>query len=438
MKGSVYKRCPCPVEYDAKGNRKACRKAHGSWVFVADLGPNRQGRRQQVRRSGFVSRAAAEQALAELVDQVSKGQIAHDDHQTVAAFLRAWLDSKTQQGLRPTTVRNYRLHLDAYLIPELGHLRLRDLRPGHVEAMLTALATPGRGSRPIGATTIRRVHATLRSALATAKRHRLISYNPAVDVELPRTTRPQVQPWEPEELGAFLDYAATDRLGPIYELIAFTGLRRGEACGLRWSDVDLLRRRLTITQQHVQVGHQVVVGPIKTASGQGRIVDLDEHTVGTLLALRLRQEHERHQWGPAWTDTGLVFTREDGTAYHPERVTKAFRRLTLAAGLRPVRLHDLRHGQASLMLAAGVPLAVVSKRLGHSSIAITSDTYSHLLKGVGRAAADAAAALVPRTTNSGPAADLCDHSVTTPGETQADGASGKREMAGRKGAPPGT
>lgn len=124
--------------------------------------------------------------------------------------------------------------------------------------------------------------------------------------------------------------------------------------------------------------------------------------VGTLLAHRLQQDEERAVWGEAWQETGLVFTREDGSMLHPEYVTRHFQRLAQAAGLRVVRLHDLRHGQASLMLAAGVPLALVSKRLGHSSYTLTADTYSHMLQGVGRDAANSAASLVPRKIPSNP------------------------------------
>jgi integrase len=146
----------------------------------------------------------------------------------------------------------------------------------------------------------------------------------------------------------------------------------------------------------VVIGHELRFGPPKTASGDARVVDLDHGTVGALLGHRLAQDAERAAWGPAYADHGLVFARENGEPLHPETVTKRFGKLAEAASLRPVRLHDLWHGQASLMLAAGVPLAVVSKRLGHSSVSITSDTYSHLLEGVGREAAERAAALVPR------------------------------------------
>lgn len=280
--------------------------------------------------------------------------------------------------------------------PLLGRERLRDLRPTHIEQLLREATKPGNG-RNMGPASIRRLHATVRSALGTAKRRRLITFNPAVDVELPSAPRPRVQPWEPAELGAFLDSIAADRFGPLFELIAATELRRGEAVGLRWADVDLARGVLVVRQQIVQLsgaqppcpycGGQhlgAAFGRPKTASGEDRTVELDGGVVGVLMAHRLQQDAERATWGAAYSDHGLVFARENGTPIAPERVTKRFAQLVSAAGLRPIRLHDLRHGQASLMLAAGVPIAVVSKRLGHSTISLTSDTYSHLLQGVGR------------------------------------------------------
>ena len=139
--------------------------------------------------------------------------------------------------------------------------------------------------------------------------------------------------------------------------------------------------------------------------------------MGALLSHQLRQQGERDAWGDAYADHGLVFAREDGNPLRPDDVTKLFGSLVDAAGLRRIRLHDLRHGQASLMLAAGIDMAIVSKRLGHSTITITSDTYSHLLGGVGRDAADRASALIPRapkTVQDAPPADQRDHLVITP------------------------
>ncbi|HEX8095075.1 tyrosine-type recombinase/integrase [Jatrophihabitans sp.] len=419
----MTKRCNCPPAYSAKGERLACKLRHGSWSYVADAGRDpKTGKRRQVKRSGFATKVEAEQALAELVDSIGKGTLAHDERQTLAHFLAEWLTEKERNGLRPTTLRGYRDHIDGLIVPLLGRERLRDLRPTHVEQLLREAAKAGNG-RNMGPASIRRLHATVRSALGTAKRRRLITFNPAVDVELPSAPRPRVQPWEPAELGAFLDSIAADRFGSLFELIAATGLRRGEAVGLRWADVDLARGVLVVRQQLVALsgaqppcaycGRQhlgAAFGRPKTASGEDRTVELDGGVVGVLMAHRLQQDIERATWGAAYSDHGLVFAREDGTPIAPERVTKRFAQLVNAAGLRSIRLHDLRHGQASLMLAAGVPIAVVSKRLGHSTITLTSDTYSHMLQGVGRDAAERAAALVPRAPKA-PPASACDRPI---------------------------
>ena len=274
-----------------------------------------------------------------------------------------------------------------------------------------------------------------------------ICFSPARFLDLPDYRRPPVSPWSPAELGAFLDQAASHRLGVLFEVMALTGLRRGEALGLRWSDVDLTGMVITVRQQLVQVGSAMAFGPPKTASGEHRSVELDTIAAGALLGHRLAQEAERARAGDAYNDLDLVFAREDGSPIPPEVATKTFRRLTdevrfpddadlpgdQRRRLRRVRLHDLRHGQASLMLAAGVPLAVVSKRLGHSTITITSDTYSHLLEGVGRAAARRAAALIPRASR-----DARDTDVTQTTSETTQRSRPEDESAGQTGAPPGT
>ncbi|PRY13601.1 site-specific recombinase XerD [Kineococcus rhizosphaerae] len=367
------------------------------------------GERVQSKRGGFATKRDAEAQLAEVLDAQRRGVKPSAGAVLVGDYLRDWLEAKVAAGLRPTTARSYRSHIENYLVPHLGTIRLRELTALDVEKGLREAATsPIRGAGPA---TIGRVRATLRSALGSAVRKRLVPFNAAGNLDLPRAPRPKVRPWEPEEVGAFLDHAATDPLGVLYEVIVMSGLRRGEALGLRWADVDVDRGVLTIRQALVTArndeadpcvvcgGHEsTTFGPPKTASGEARIVDLDERTTGALLAQRIAQDADREAWGTRYVDHDLVFAQPDGMPLQPDRVTKHFVALAREAGLRPIRLHDLRHGQASLLLAAGVDLAVVSKRLGHSSFALTVDTYSHLLGGVGRAAADAAAGLVPRST----------------------------------------
>jgi len=437
VKGSILKRCPCG---GAVG--KACKKRHGTWSYVADIGRDpKTGKRRQEKRGGFRTAEDASAALAKLISDLSTGQHAHDDRQTVGVFLTTWIENKVDGGLRPTTERSYRAHIRDHLTPHMGHLRLRDLRPGHVAAMLRAA-----GKAPsTGAASVRRIHATLRSALTSAVRQQLVAFNAAANVELPAAPRPKVRPWEPAELGAFLDSIGADRLAGLFELVAMTGLRRGEACGLRWDDVDLVAARLVVRQQVVQVGghhacpycapgHRgLMFGPPKTSSGEARVVELDAGTVGVLLAHKLSQDAEREQWGEAYIEHGLVFAREDGNPLRLELVTERFGQLAGAAGLRVIRLHDLRHGAASLRLASGTDIAVVSKMLGHSSISITSDTYSHLLEGVGRAASERAAALIPRDRK-----NARDQSVTRDEESAVPNPESADVFPGEEGAPSGT
>src|SRR4051812_14388555 len=318
-----------------------------------------------------------------------------------------------------------------------GHIRLTQLRDVHIERLYAALPLVGRAApgddvpdevrrilavrgwteqvRPMGATSIRRVHATLMSALNTAVKRKLLLANPAAHVELPtgrraravvwtaeriavwqRTgVRPVVAVWTPQQTGVFLDAAAQHRLYPLFHLIAFRGLRRGEAVGLRWEDVDLEGRSLTVTQQVVQLGWELEVGEPKTDTG-ARTVSLDEASAAALTAWRRTQAGEARTWGAAWHHTGLVFTREDGSGLHPAAVTDTFQSIAERAGLPPIRLHDLRHTAASLALQAGVPMKVVSEQLGHSPLAITADTYTSVLPAVAHAAADAVAGIIPR------------------------------------------
>jgi integrase len=176
----------------------------------------------------------------------------------------------------------------------------------------------------------------------------------------------------------------------MLHLAAFAGLRRGELCRLRWQDVDLDARTVDVAWRRTAARHKVVESRPKT-DGSESMVDIDEGTADVLKTRRRQQREERLAWGPAWTDTGLVFTKEDGTGFHPDFITYRFEKLVPRPGLPRITLHKLRH-LASRQLAAGVDIAIVSMRLRHSSIKITNDTYGHMIGTTGRQAAEAAAA----------------------------------------------
>jgi integrase len=409
VSANVIKRCGCRREDGSKWGSQCPQlrrqdgswsPSHGSWSFRLELDRDEGEERKVLRRGGFESRKAALDAM----DAARGKQIRGVDPTrkvTVKVYLAEWLAGK--KDLRPTTRRSYVQHVNDLWVPSIGRLDIGAVRRAHIEAALDGL--------DCSAATKTRYLATLKSALHDALREGLVTVNAATLARLESGKRPKIHPLEPAELGRLLDHVGRDRLGPLFETIAATGLRRGEALGLRWTDVDLDNARLVVRQQLVQLGgahrclacgtdHQgVTFAAPKTAAGESRVVALDGQTVGVLLAHRLAQDTERDD---AWVDHGLVFAATNGGPLRPDEVTKRFAELCDEAGVRKIRLHDLRHGRASLLLAAGVDIAVVSKILGHGSISITADTYAHLLEGVGRAAAEAAWALVPRAHRGAP------------------------------------
>ncbi|MFJ5801226.1 site-specific integrase [Streptomyces decoyicus] len=252
--------------------------------------------------------------------------------------------------------------------------------------------------------------------LNTAIAQQLITFNPAAHVALEAGRRPKalvwteerilhwkrtgekpspVTVWTPERTGLFLDHVAEDRLYALWHLIVFRGLRRGEACGQRWTDTHLDDGRITVAKQLVVHGWEVYEDDPKTDAG-ARTIALDSDTVRALKRHRIQQYMDREEWGSAWAETGRVFTKENGEMLHPANVTRRFIELCEEIGLPPIRLHDLRHGAATLAHAAGADLKDIQEMLGHSSIAITADTYTSLLPETDRAIAEAAARLVPR------------------------------------------
>jgi integrase len=204
---------------------------------------------------------------------------------------------------------------------------------------------------------------------------------------------PRCRSGPPEQLRAFLGHARQDRLSALWLLVATTGMRRAELAGLRWIDADLAAARLFPRRPRVVVNYVGHESEPKTRMGK-RSLALDPATPAALQEHKARQDKERAEVGAAWMDSGLVFTRPDGAPLHPDLITDWFRRLARAAGLPPIRLHDVRHSYASAPLAAGIPAKVVSERLGHATIAVTLDVYGHVIPGVDAAAANAVASLI--------------------------------------------
>lgn len=337
----------------------------------------------------MTSREASE-ARAEVLARHKAGTLPSREQgrETVRAYLERWYAVKLDSGaLRPSTARSYRGHLDRYLLPHLGPLRLTDLRASHVEGMFREVRKEtANHPRPVGPTTERRILATLRSATGEAVKRGHLTHDHTAHVSLRKAEPARARPWSPEVFWGFVERMGQDapgsagaRLLPVVQVATGTGLRLGELLGLRWEDVDLDRGLLVVRQQAQQVGSELTYGKPKTRTGEDRMVPLVGWVPDTLRTIRKEQDEQRQAWGEAWTQTGLVFTAQDGSGLLPQSISKAFARLVTAYELPPLTFHGLRHTCASVLLQAGVPMPVVSRMLGHSSIGITVDTYGHLV-----------------------------------------------------------
>ncbi|MEU8359261.1 tyrosine-type recombinase/integrase [Nonomuraea sp. NPDC048882] len=387
---------------------------HGSWYFSVQV-RGLDGQRQRVRQGGYADPEEAQAAGRAVATADRDGAGAAGC--TLGQWLTRWL--ATKDALRPSTRQGYAAHIRLYLIPQLGRILLQQLTSRDVNGLLATLASrPSPTGRRLSPDTVVRIHATLRTALNAAMRARLIPINPANGGELPHPRRPHpvvwtagrtarwqqagerpaVAVWTEQQLATFLASVAQDRLYAAWWLAALRGLRRGELAGLRWTDVDLQAAELTVTQQRVHADGQVVVGPPKSAASC-RVVALDAETVRVLTRHRERQEELSAAAGTRWQDSKYVFTTTDGAPLRPDYLTGRFRRLVAASGQPPVRLHDLRHGAATLALAAHTDLKVVQAMLGHASIVLTADTYVSVLPEVAHQAARETARLVLRAAS---------------------------------------
>lgn len=348
---------------NANGEGTVYQRKDGRWTAATYvLRPDGGRQRRQVYGS---TRAEVASRLRDLITLTERGIPAAGAATTVAEYSAHWLEHVAKRSLRPSTVSNYSWMLRKYVIPAVGSRRLDRLTPAHVRKLHADVAAAG-----VSARTQQLAHAVLRSMLSEAVREELVGRNVASLVKSPRPEKREVTPWSIEELDLFRIAAAGHRLETLFLLAYSLGLRRGELLGLRWEDLDLDGRMLHVRQtlQRLGAGTGRVLGPPKTGRSR-RSIPLPASVATALLELR-----------PARIgDSGLVFTTAAGTPLEPSNLRRDFDSLIERAGVRRIRFHDLRHTCASLLFAQGVPPRVVMDVLGHSTLAVTTDIYAHVM-----------------------------------------------------------
>ncbi len=438
----VGKRCNCRDD-DGRQLGQACpqlsARAHGAWWVRYEAPPRPGGKRRRPWAGPYAKKSDADAAATTLEAGAGAGRPIADRTIKVGAYLRQWLAGKA--SLAASTRHGYAEHINLYLAPGLGHIPLGDLREHHLSELYAAMAQINRPrtgppsemlrrlldvraaatwregfhrTTPLSPARIRRVHSTLSSALSTAARQQLLGHDPSKHIELPsaRRRRPlvwtaerveqwrrdgqrpgPVMVWTPAQAGAMLDWLEEreDWLYPLWHLVITRGLRRGEVGRIEWTDTDLDAKTVSVLEDE---DAEAEAG-IKSDSSR-RVVLLDAENVKLLRAWRQAQRERRMASGKRWTDSGKVFTTELGEALDLDYLSERWARLVGWSGLPPVRLHDLRHCAATLMLAAGVDMKVVSATLGHRQYWFTADTYATVVPDLAAEAAEAAVAIIPR------------------------------------------
>ncbi len=321
--------------------------------------------------------------LREARQRVDAGEPVKDAAVTVAAWLGDWVAKALPASDRKQSTQDlYATIARAHLVPTVGHLTLDRLRPSDVEALIVAKRAAG-----LSGSTVRTIYTVLRGALDIAVRDGLVRRNVAAAVKRPAVERKDAAYLPAEPAQRLVEALRGDRHEALFRLLLATGLRRGEALALHWSDVDLDGGALRVRWTLSRTSRGLKLGEPKAEKSR-RTVPLPRSAVETLRAHRKRQAAEQLAAGTAWQGRGLVFTTEIGTPLEPRNVLRRFQVLARRAGLEGLHLHTLRHSAASFLLAAGTHTKVVQEHLGHSSYAITADTYSHVAPAQARQAAD--------------------------------------------------
>jgi len=328
------------------------------------------------------TRKEAQEKLTAALASLQQGlPVAPSERQSLGEFLGHWLETTAKNTLRPNTYESYCGVVRKQIVPHVGGVRLTRLTPQHLSGLYAKLQESGLSAR-----TVQFAHAVLHKALDQAVRWGLIPRSPADLVDTPRPKRKELAVLSPEQVEALLAAAKGERLEALFVLAVTTGLRRGELLGLKWGDVDWDAGRLHVQRALVRVNNGMVEQEPK--SKRGRSIALPQVALRALHKHRAKQLEERLHAGEYWQDSDYVFASEVGGPLPLRTLFVRFKRLLQKAGLPEIRFHDLRHTAATLLLRQGVHPKVVQEMLGHSSIQMTLDVYSHVLPDLQREAAN--------------------------------------------------
>lgn len=357
--------------------KASARKKKNRWIAHVELGYDKDGKRMQItkvpeRNSETAALTLAQQLLA---DYLNNNFYAESKY-TLSEFMEVWL-SKHKNNISNNTYDFYKILMDKHIIPHLGHIKLSKLHSVDIQDMLDGL----RDSTNLSNTTIRRIHTTLYTALEFANRHEIIPKNPSSNVRLPKQQKYIPVVLEEPELITLLRCLNNTTVFVPCMISIYSGLRRGEVCGLKWDNILLDKKLMLVKEQLQRVKGEGVKSINKTKTEDSiRKISISDELFKILIDCKEKQEFNKSQLGKYYKKGNYVCTFDDGTPLAPDYVTKKFKKIVEKAGFVGFRYHDLRHSFATLLISKGVDIKIISELLGHSSIRVTSDIYAHVLR----------------------------------------------------------
>jgi integrase len=359
-------------------------RSEGSWSIILELDKTPDGKRHQKWITFKGSHKQAETKLTELLRQRDIGNYVNtDDNITVRSFLTRWLAEYARINLSPRGYERYESICRVHLIPAIGKIPLTKLRSEHLQKLYTEKLESGLSPR-----TVKYIHVITHKALVTALKWNLINRNIADNVDTPKPNQSEMQIWNEEEMSQFLEAAKDTEYYALFYAALFTGARRSELLALRWKDIDLILGQIYINRglHHLNNGEYVFSQP-KTARSR-RTIALSPSAIGVLSKYYDTRCMDAAMLNKKVTDDTLIFSDiVTGKPYRPNTISRAWTNLAIKTGIKTIRFHDARHTHASLMLKQGIHPRIVMERLGHSTISVTLDIYSHVVPGMQELAA---------------------------------------------------
>lgn len=358
------------------------RKRGSTWSFTVDIGKDpKTGKRKQKTVSGFRTKKEAEAACAELIAQIESGEYKNESRIPLEQFILEFMEGERHR-IRESTWNFQMFLVQKHIIPSLGKIKLDKLSPHHIHRFYLEKAQEG-----LSGSYIRAMYSVLSKTLGAAERWGLIKKNAASLVAPPKTSERKMNVWTVDEVQQFLKASKNRKFYIAYVLAVYTGMRRGEILGLKWEDLDLDQGIIHVQRTLYKSNKKIIFQEPKTR-GSKRSIVISPYVIDELKKHRARQNEMRLKLGPGYQDHGLVVCNWNGNPVDPVDLARDFNMAIKIAGVSRIRFHDLRHTHATILLQIGEHPKVVSERLGHSSVTITLDTYSHVLPNMQKKLAD--------------------------------------------------